>query len=71
MSYKKEIDRLREHKKIIEFNLKQISYDISTLPPDLNELFSEHHQETKRLRSIEDRIYKLQPAWRRWLGVLY
>jgi len=71
MNYKKEIDKLRRERVRIQFNLKQINYDIEQLPPDLGALFDEFHKESKRLREIDDLIISLQPLWRRLLGVLY
>lgn len=71
MGYKRAIDSLRRQQERIKFNLKQISYDICTLPPDLSDLFKEHHNETRRYQELQEVINRLQPAWRRWLGVPY
>lgn len=71
MNYKKTIDGIRKQQAALRFNIEQISYDISTLPKDLGQLFEEHHSCVRKIRELDVLIEATQPWWRKFIGVRY
>lgn len=71
MGYKKEIDKQRLYKEMIEFNLEQIRDDLITFDDKGDKLISEYQVYQALIPVIDRAIASLQPWYRRWLGFYY
>ncbi len=71
MNYKKEIDRQRHYRTLIDYNIEQIKNDLMDFNDKDDKLITEY-QEYERVKQIIDKaIKKLQPWYRRLLGRPY